>query len=323
MAQHPRYGITIPFDGVSLPEHKDWYHRLADLGYSDVWSAETDGADGFTPLALAAAWEPRLNLGIAVAPAYTRGPALLAQTVASIAEAAPGRFTFGLGSSSNVIVEKWNAVAFERPYYKVRDTLAFLKLALSGEKVDQDFDTFSVKGFKLARVPEIAPTVLLAALRPGMLKLAGSMADGAILNWLSAEDVRKAVAEVDTYSEIAARIFVVPSEDADFARMVGRRMITAYLNVPVYAEYHRWLGRGDALAGMWDAWAAGDRKQALAEIPDHVVDELIVHGSLQSCREHVQRYVDNGVTIPAIAVVNPFGTPEDLIGIVEGLAPQA
>lgn len=318
-----RYGITIPLDGVNLLGHEAWYHRLADLGYTDVWSAETNGADGFTPLALAAAWEPRLNLGIAVAPAYTRGPALMAQTVASIADAAPGRFTFGLGSSSNVIVERWNATEFDRPYYKVRDVLAFLKLALSGEKVDQDFDTFSVKGFRLALVPEQQPTILLAALRPGMLKLAGSMADGAILNWLSAEDVTKAVAEVGTYREIAARIFVVPIEDEGLARTIGRRMITSYLTVPVYAEYHRWLGRGDVLTPMWEAWEAGDREAANAAIPDEVVDELIVHGSLDACRAHVQRYVDHGVTIPAIAVVNPFGTPEDLVGIVEGLAPSA
>ncbi len=78
------------------------------------------------------------------------------------------------------------------------------------------------------------------------------------------------------------------------ARTIGRRMITAYLNVEAYAEFHRWLGRGPALQPMWDAWAAGDRKGALAAIPDDVVDELVVHGSVAECRAHIQRYVDNG-----------------------------
>ena len=78
------YGITIPFDGITLQEHKEWFHLLADLGYRDVWSAEVDGTDGFTPLALAAAWEPRLDLGVAVTPAFTRGPGLLAMSIASI-----------------------------------------------------------------------------------------------------------------------------------------------------------------------------------------------------------------------------------------------
>ena len=105
-----------------------------------------------------------------------------------------------------------------------------------------------------------------------MLHLAGREADGAILNWLSAEDVATSVAEVEKAAEgapreIVARIFVIVTEDADMARTVGRRMITAYLNVHAYAEFHRWLGRGPALQPMWDAWAAGDRKAALGRHP--------------------------------------------------------
>jgi alkanesulfonate monooxygenase SsuD/methylene tetrahydromethanopterin reductase-like flavin-dependent oxidoreductase (luciferase family) len=160
-----------------------------------------------------------------------------------------------------------------------------------------------------------------------MLHLAGKEADGAILNWLSADDVPKAVAEVTgaagagpdaPHREIVARIFVIPTEDADLARMVGRRMITAYLNVTAYAEFHRWLGRGPVLQPMWDAWAAGDRKAALAAIPDEVVDQLIVHGSLTECKAHIQRYVDNGVTVPAPAVI-PIGV--ELADAIAGLAP--
>jgi probable F420-dependent oxidoreductase len=321
----PRYGITIPFDGIPLHAHQEWFARLRELGYTDLWSAEVDGSDGFTPLALAAAWEPELHLGVAITPAYTRGPALLAQSVASIADAAPGKFAFGLGASSEVIVAKWNGLAFENQYRRVRDTLRFLRLALTGEKITQTYEGFSVDGFRLARVPEQQPALYLAALRPGMLHLAGKEADGAILNWLSADDVRTATAEVNGAAgaagaprEIVARIFVIPTEDADLARMVGRRMITAYLNVHAYAEFHRWLGRGPALQPMWDAWAAGDRKGALAAIPDEVVDQLVVHGSLAECRAHVQRYIDNGVTIPAPAII-PIGV--ELADAVAGLAP--
>jgi probable F420-dependent oxidoreductase len=320
-----RHGITIPFDGIPLHAHREWFARLVELGYTDVWSAEVDGSDGFTPLALAAAWEPSLNLGVAITPAYTRGPALLAQSVASIADAAPGRFAFGLGASSEVIVANWNGLAFENQYRRVRDTLRFLRQALTGEKITGSYEGFSVTGFRLARVPEQQPALYLAALRPGMLHLAGKEADGAILNWLGAEDVPKAVAEVESaasgaHREIVARIFVIPTDDADLARMVGRRMITAYLNVTAYAEFHRWLGRGPALQPMWNAWAAGDRKGALAAIPDEVVDTLVVHGSTAECRAHIQRYVDNGVTVPAPAVI-PIGI--DLADSVAGLAPNA
>lgn len=314
-----RYGITVPFDGVPLSEHRRWYDDLLRLGYTDVWSAETDGVDGFTPLALAAAWTPQLQLGVAIIPAYTRGPALLAQSAAALAEAAPGHFTFGLGTSSDVIVSKWNGVPFTEPYRRVRDTIAFLRAALAGEKVDMAYDTFEVRGFRLARPVEHPPPIFLAALRPGMLRLAGRAADGVIINWLSATDVATVTPELGADIPVAARIFVIPSEDADMARSIGRRMITAYLNVGVYAEFHRWLGRGEALAPMWDRWQAGDRKGALTAIPDEVVDELVVHGSYAQCRDHVARYVANGVDIPVLAVL-PFGV--DLAEAVEGLAPR-
>lgn len=307
-----RLGITVPFTGVSLAEHRRWFAEVVAAGYTDAWSAEVDGTDGFTPLALAAAWEPDLRLGVAIAPAFTRGPALLAQTVAAMAEAAPARFAFGLGTSSDVIVEQWNGIPFDRPYERVRDTLAFLRLALGGEKVTAEFESFSVRGFRLSRPVAAPPPIYLAALRPGMLRLAGREADGVILNWLSADDVKTSLDEVrsgaesrgaEDVGEVVARIFVVAEPDPDVARAVARRMIAAYLTVPAYAAFHRWLGRGPLLQGMWDAWAAGDRKAALAAIPDDVVDTLVVHGNAEDCMAHVARYVERGVTLPVLMVV--------------------
>jgi probable F420-dependent oxidoreductase len=312
-----RYGITIPFD-VPLHDHRRWFELLVDLGYTDVWSAEVDGADGFTPLALAAAWAPSLQLGVAIAPAYTRGPALLAQTVASMADAAPGHFSLGLGTSSEVIVHRWNGLDFDEPYRKVRDVLRFLRRALTGEKVDESFDTFTISGFRLARAPKEPPPIFLAALRPGMLHLAGREADGAILNWLSADDVKTALAELPTGFPVAARIFVIPNPDKDTARAIARRMITSYMNVEAYAQFQRWLGRGPDLQSMWDLWAAGDRRGALEAIPDAVVDALVVHGPAEECREHILRYVENGVTIPAPMVL-PVGV--DLEDTIRRLAP--
>jgi probable F420-dependent oxidoreductase len=313
-----RYGITVPFDGVSLADHAAWYHRLADLGYTDVWSAEVDGADGITPLALAAAVETRLNLGVAVLPVFTRGAGLLAMTAAALAELAEGRFTLGLGASSAPVVERWNGVAYDRPYQRTRDTLRFLRRALAGERVDEAYPTFSVKGFRLSRPVAAVPPILLGALRPGMLRLAGHEADGAILNWLGADDVARCRAEMGG-GTVAARLFVVPTEDVELARRVARRMISSYLTVPAYAEFHRWLGRTEALAEMWEAWAGGDRARANEVIPDAVVDELVIHGSFAACREHVARYVRAGVDVPILAVV-PVGV--ELADAVAGLAPR-
>jgi probable F420-dependent oxidoreductase len=314
----PRYGMTIPFDGVPLDDHRAWYEELVELGYTDLWSSEAGGTDAFTPLALAAAWVPSMRLGAAIVPAYTRGPALMAMSAAAMAEAAPGRFVLGVGTSSNVIVENWNGIPFHKPYQRTRDIVRFLKQAMTGEKIDAQFETFTVRGFRLGRKPEVPPSILVAALRPGMLRLAGREADGAIINWLSADDVSKVVPEVGPDKEIVARIFVCPSTDAVKVRAAGRFAIAAYLNVPVYAAFHEWLGRGAVLKPMWDAWKAGDRKAATAAIPDHVVDELIVHGSPEECREHIARYVANGVTTTALAILD-FGI--DLKQGIRDLAP--
>lgn len=312
------YGITVPFEGIPLSEHREWFEELAELGYTDIWSAEADGTDAFTPLALAAAWAPSLRLGSAIVPVFTRGPALLAQSAAALAEAAPGRFVLGVGTSSNVIVERWNGIPFEEPYKRARDVVRFLRLALAGEKVDASFDTFTVKGFRLGRPPAVVPPILVAGLRPGMLRLAGREADGAVINWLGAQDVPKVVAEIGPGKEVVARIFVCPTTDTSAARAVGRRLVAAYLNVPVYAAFHDWLGRRPLLEGMWKAWQAGDRRQALEQIPDQVVDDLIIHGSPDEVRATVQRYVDHGVTTPALAVI-PVGV--DLRQAVRNLAP--
>ena len=188
--------MTVPLPG-HLHAQRENYKKLADLGYTDIWSAEADGADAFTPLAMAAAWEPRLRLGTAIVPAYTRSPALMAQSVATMADAAPGRFAIGIGSSSNVIIEKWNAIPFVEPYKKVRDVVRFLQDALTGEKITKQYDTFKIDGFRLGIRPEVKPQILVAALREGMLKLAGREADGAIINWLSADDVTKVAAVVN------------------------------------------------------------------------------------------------------------------------------
>jgi alkanesulfonate monooxygenase SsuD/methylene tetrahydromethanopterin reductase-like flavin-dependent oxidoreductase (luciferase family) len=119
--------------------------------------------------------------------------------------------------------------------------------------------------------------------------------------------------------EVVARIFVAPTDDADTVRSLGRFAIAAYLNVPVYAAFHEWLGRTDDLSEMWRLWKEKNRKAAMEAIPDHVVDDLFVWGKPEACREHIQRYVENGVTTPMIAMM-PVGV--DPRQAMRDLAPQ-
>jgi probable F420-dependent oxidoreductase len=313
--------MTVPLEGPPLAQQADVARELEGLGYTDLWTAEGMGADGFTPLAVAAAVTSTVHLGMAVAPAFTRGPALLAQTAATLAATVPGRFTLGIGASSDVIVRQWNGIPYERPLSRCRDLLRFLRAALAGEQIDQQYDTFEVHGFRLGVVPDPPPRLLLAGLRDKMLGLAGAEADGAVLNWLSADDVARVVPQVHAGGpgkDVVARILVAPTADADQARAVGRRLITAYLNVPVYRAFHAALGR-DELEPMWKLWADGNRRAALDAVPDRVVDELVVHGSPEECREHLRRFVHCGVTVPVMHLL-PVGV--DPLQACRDLAPR-
>lgn len=319
MTRVPRWGITLPLHGYSLTEQRQVITELADLGYTDAWSAELNGVDAFTPLVLASQWAGPLRLGTAIAPIYTRGPALLAMTAATLAELAPDRFVLGLGTSTPVVVQQWNAIEFEAPYQRSRDLLRFLRSALAGEKVTQQYETFAVSGFRLERAPDPAPRLALAALRPGMLRLAAAEADAAITNWLSPSDVPTVRAVAGQDCELIARVFVCPTPDADVARMIARRVLTGYLTVPAYAAFHEWLGRGEALRPMLQAWNSGDRKGAGPAIPDDVVDDLVIHGDVEYCRERVQEYRHAGLDTPVIMVIPAPGV--DVAAAVRRLAP--
>ena len=318
------WGITVPLRTTSLADHRERYQELVAVGYTDVWSAEADAYDAFTPLAMAAAWTPTLRLGTAIIPAFTHPPALLAQQLASLADAAPGRCSPASARRRTSSSSAGTGSRSRSPTSAVRDTVRFLRLALTGEKVSQEFETFTVQGYRLGIPPEAPPRLLVAALRPGMLRLAGAEGDGVILNWLSADDVATVVPYVHEGGpdkEVVARIFVIPCADPDVVRPSAKRSIAAYLNVPVYRAYHEWLGRGDALGEMWERWGAGDRCGAVESIPDSVVDELYVWGDFDACRAGIQRYVDRGVTTTAL-MIQPHGDV-DLMTAVRELVPSS
>ena len=316
-----KLGLTIPVGVSHLTELGRALDAAAGAGYTDVWSSEVSGSDAFTPLVLAATLRPELRLGSAIVPAYTRGAATLAMSVASLADAAQSEVLLGIGSSSNIIVENWNGIPFVDPYHRTRDMVRFLKQALTGEKVNFDSRTLKVDGFRLTLVPERTPKILVAALRSGMLTMAGREADGAIINWLTADDVAKVVpyvVEHNADAEIVARIFVILTSDPDAARTLARRQIAAYLNVPVYAAFHEWLGRGAELQEMWTAWGQRDRPRALEAVPDDLIGRLFLIGDPKSIAQGVKRYVQAGVTTPMLSVMLPGGDNEaTLDGVVQ------
>jgi probable F420-dependent oxidoreductase len=306
MASRRRLALTIPLQNMPLPAHADFVRALEELGYTDVWTSEAQDVDGFTPLALASQWAPSLRLGCACFPVQTRGPGLLAMSAAALAEAAPGRFVLGIGSSSAHVVTSHNARPFEQPFAQTRDMARFLRAALAGERIDRAYETFAVKAFQLRRKLPEPPRILIAALRPQMLALAGREADGVILNYVTPEDLPRVLPHVKQHGddkEIACRIYVCPTREAEAVRRVARASITAYLSVPTYRAHQEWLGNARWFEPMWERMAAGDYKGARAALSDEAVDRLYIHGPPEYCRERIAAYQAAGVDTPIIGLV--------------------
>ncbi|MFF0744446.1 LLM class F420-dependent oxidoreductase [Streptomyces sp. NPDC004111] len=315
-----RWGILLPLTGVPLREHHALVSRLPDLGYTDVWTAETAGHDAFSLLTLVSQWSDAVRLGTAIVPVFTRGPGLLAMSAATLADIAPGRFALGIGASSPNIVEKWNAGRHEQPFGRTRDTLRFLRSAFAGKTVSEDYPTFSVRQFRLDHPPAVPPSVLLAALRPGMLRLAAAEADGVITNWVAPRDVPRIREVIGPEPELVAPVFVCPTSDAEQARAAGRLLISTYFKVPAYRAFQEWLGRSAELAAMHRSHDAGEHwYRAGQAVPDSVVDELVVHGSPEECRERLRRYTAAGIDTPLVALLPVRGG--DPVAHVEALAP--
>lgn len=308
----PRWGVTVPLSGIPLSDHETVYREAEALGYTDFWSAESD-VDPWICLAQAACWTSTATLGTAIVGVFSRGPAIIAIGAAAMGEAAPGRFVLGVGSGSNVTVERWNGGHFDKPLTRVTEVVQAVRQALDGVPVSVAGRTLKVSGFKLGRPAPYRVPIYVAALQERMIRQAVRIADGVITNWLSAADVKQVAAVVRDEAQkvgkdaasfpILCRISVNPTGDAR-AREQFRRAVTAYLNVPVYRRFHQWLGRGDALAEMNARWDAGDRRGALAAVPEGAIDELAVLGTPDECRAKLARYVENGVTVPILNFMN-------------------
>ena len=306
-----RWGLTVPFPGVPLHAHEELFRQAEAAGWHDLWSEETAGADGFSPLVLASAWTERMRLVTGIVNAFTRGPAVMAQHCAALQDASGGRFALGLGSSSNVIVERWNEIPFERPLSRVRHMVEALRPVLAGER--------GPGGFKLAAPPETPPPIILAALRGKMLGLAADVADGAFTNFLplsGAKQVVEAFGQPD--KELACRFFLVP-QPRDEAIDTAKFMFTSYATVPVYTEFFRWLGWAEKIDPVVEAWQAGDRKGAVELVPEELVDEIFVFGAPDEQRARLLQYADAGITT---LVLTFFAGPDELPGLIDALAPR-
>ena len=307
-----RWGLTLTLPMLPLSAHEELVRRAEAAGYTDFWSGETNGPDGFTPLALAASWTERARLGTGIVGVMTRGPALLAQQAAALADASGGRFVLGIGASSDRIVSGWNQMEFSRPLTRVSEAVDFLRVALAVERTGT--------GFKLEQAPPKPVPIVLAALRGKMLELAVEKADGAFSNYLPLSGLPQVTAQLEGAPEgfeLLCRFFCLPGSREEIEPL-ARFMFASYATVPVYAEFFRWLGHGDAIAEMCEAWEARDRERATASAPWELIEETFVFGTPEQMRERLDAYVEGGVTLPVLLPICP---PDRMGEVIEALAP--
>ena len=283
-------------------------------GYATAWLGETSGYDAFTLAATIVTHTERVRVATGVVPVQTRTPVVLGLTTASLNHLAPGRFALGLGLSSRTIVEQWHGLPFSGAIGQIREAVEIVRRVAAGERVTHDGKHYRVRNFRMTSAPPEAPVrVVLAALGPEMLELAGEVADGVLLNWIAPETVGASIRHVEAGArrvgrsldgfEIGAFIRTCVTDDPAAARETLARDITGYAIVDVYAAFFRGAGFADEVDAITAAWAAGDRAGAVRRVTPRLLDGLGVVGDEAACRARVAEFARAGLTE---AVILPF-----------------
>lgn len=292
--------------------------RAAELGFTSFWTAETTGPEAFSLLAAAGGAAPGVDLGTGVLALQLRTPPLAAMSAATLSALDPDRdVLLGIGISSPVVTSRWHGAAYgDRPLAQVREYVELVRACLTGEKVDFAGDFYGVKGFRLGlRLGERRPRIVVGALGPRMLALAGEVADGVLLNYLPASHVAWSVEQVREGEARAGRepgscrIYAYVHAgvaDRDVAAPLARKDLFSYAVVDSYAENFTRAGYGDAVAEVRERHAAGDREGALAAVSDEMVDGIDVIGDADLVAATIRAYRDGGVDHPVLMPL-PWG----------------
>ena len=307
----PRLGVTFASLMPLGPRVAvDTARQAAELGYRSFWTAETTGPEAFSVLAAAGAAAPGLDLGTGVLALQLRTPMVTAMGAATLQALHPDAdICLGIGISSPVVTERWHGAPYgDRPLARVREYVTLVKECLTGEPVTFQGDFYQCKKFRLGvRLGERRPKVVVGALNPKMLALAGEVADGVLLNYLPASHVAWSVEQVraggpaEIYAYIHAGV-----GDRDQALDKARRDLFSYAVVDSYAANFIRAGFNDEVAEIRDRHRAGDRDGALAAVSDRMCDAIDVMGSEDLVTQTVRDYVAAGVDVPVLMPL-PWG----------------
>jgi alkanesulfonate monooxygenase SsuD/methylene tetrahydromethanopterin reductase-like flavin-dependent oxidoreductase (luciferase family) len=297
--------------GRSLPDAVERVKLAESLGYESVYVTHIAGRESLTVLTVYAQATTTIRVGTGVVPIYTRTPATMAQTAATIDELSGGRLTLGLGVSHRPVVEGWHGQTIDRPVAEMREYATIVRSILRGEPppAGEKWQT----GFQLLGIekrPQLP--IYIAALSPAMLRLAGAIADGVVL-WLCnpryiAEVVvpevtagrEKAGKSLDGF-DIVAAVPGAATEQREAAYEAMRKDLIPYFGLPFYRAMIERTGFGADIAA-YDA-AAGDLAAMQAAISDGFLDELTAVGSDQEVRAGLERYRAAGAPSPCIGPI--------------------
>ena len=305
-------GAVAPSEAVVVAQN------AADLGYRSFWTAEVVGPEAFGLLGSVAARVPSLDLGTGVVALQLRTPPLLAMAAGTLQALVPAREVLvGVGISSPVVAGRWHGAEYgDRPLAQVREFATLLRACLSGEQVDFEGEFYTVSRFRLGlRLGERRPKIVIGALNEGMLRLAGEVADGVLLNYLPASHVPWSVDQVRKGGDAKIYCYVhVGVTDRNAYLPLARRDLFSYATVDSYAANFTRAGYGDAVERIRERHAARDREGALAAVSDDMVDGIDVMGDADVVAATVKAYADGGVDEPIVFPL-PFG--EDPMGVVD------
>ncbi len=304
-----RVAVTLP----AGPRIQDTIERLQwaeENGYPDVWFSDASAPDSLTLIAALAQYTDKLRFGIAVTPAYTRTPAVLAATLNVIEQLMPGRFIFGMGSSSQTIVGQFHGIPLDKPLTRVKETTLMVRSMLRGEKSDFDLTTLYSRGYRQAPLENIPP-IYLAALRPKMIEMAAEVGDGVIFNLWPKSALPKMMEAVKSGAEkagknwedveIVNRAMVLCTEDKERGRNLFRMQFAPYYANPVYNKFLAWAGYQDAADTITEGWAAKNREMTTSALTDELIDEVAIIGNEEEIQNRIREDADGGVHTHIIA----------------------
>ncbi|GAA4098370.1 TIGR03564 family F420-dependent LLM class oxidoreductase [Actinomadura miaoliensis] len=292
-----RIGTYVPYDGTDLDGIIGRVRAAADAGLDAVYFTQQLSWDALTVAALAGREVPGIDIGVAVVPTYPRHPLALAGQALSAQAASGNRLVLGLGPSHAFMMEGWFGYSYDRPVRHVREYLTALRPLLRGENAEFRGETLTAVG--RVDVPGVeAPPVLLSALGPQMLRVAGRLADGTVTTWTTPQVI----------ADHVAPSIVRAAEEA--GRPAPRVVVTTLASVTADPDGLR-RTLAEQFAGVADmpAYKAILERQGLSGPGD-----TIVAGDEAEVERAVRAYRDAGATELMVA---PMGTDEEVARTIE------